>query len=184
MKHIDDDSNYSISFTSPSFASFGVALVVAAIVVLWPQSASTLEDPCALDLSGQDASQQDVRGDSVRQKASRFAPTLRLRLWFRPDDRHEDRQQTIASAVVAAPEPADGYDQPDRSKFESDRPFGWQIQFQWDVIRMLQVAPPAGFEVAQRLESTRCRILRQRVGREIEELWYADDELGGPNDQR
>ncbi len=179
MKRINDDS-----ITPSPFNPLWVALVVAAIVALWPQTASTLEDPCALDLSGQDVSQQDVRRGSVRQKASRFAPTLRLRLWFRPDDRHEDRQQTVASALAAAPEPAAGYDQPDRSKFESDRPFGWQIQFQWDVIRMLQVARPADFEVAERLESTRCRILRQRVGREIEELWHADDALGGPNDQR
>lgn len=178
MKRIDDNSIPS------SFNPLWVALVVAAIVVLWPQSAATLEDPCGLDPSQQSASKQyasrqDVRRGSLREKASRFAPTLRLRLWFRPDHRQEDRQQTVASAVVAAPEPATGYDQPDRSKFESDRPFGWQIQFQWDVLRMLQMARPASFELAGRLESTRCRLLRQRAGQEAEKLRLADDALGG-----
>jgi hypothetical protein len=97
-----------------------------------------------------DESSTGSRTHSLRDKASRFAPQLNVRIWFEPSDSHESRQQaqtdlnqthlnqtsTLTPAVTPAPRPI-------RRQARVSQPYGWQVSVRWDLVEMAEAVRPS-----------------------------------------
>lgn len=128
------------------------ALIIAAIVaatVNSPTAASALDDLC----DRRELARPDAAPGSLRSKASRFAPRLVVRFWFRPGADTRQRESAQSSALAEAPAPPR---RPTRLDADVEEPFGWQVSLRWDLAEMAEAVAPQRFAEPARPLPSEC----------------------------
>ncbi len=128
-----------------------IPLLLVALACLESSSTMALERACE---RGVEPSQQ-ADATSLRARASRFAPRLAIRFWFRAqgDARHDS--SLTAAALTAAPKPVGR----DASLTE---PYGWHVGLRWNLVDMADSAGLLAHE-SPRLTPTRCLDSRDSI---------------------
>ena len=147
-------------------------LAAALAVLLWSHPALAFDGIC----KPEDDPAENARPSSLREKASRFAPRLQLRLWFEPGDDRRSRDQARSSALTQGPNPSQPEPMvPNPVQYSADfgEPYGWQVSVRWDLVEMAQALRPSLADSSERLRPTAC-LENQTMARR---LLLVDDSL-------
>ena len=147
------------------------AAAVAALlcaVCAQPAVADALDDPC----ERRESTASDAAPTSLRGKASRFAPRLIVRLWFRPGADTQQRESAQSSALAEAPSPLP---RPTRLDADVEEPFGWEISLRWDLAEMAEAVAPTALSEPDTLLPSECMMQDRTAARFIDD--YDEGEL-------
>jgi hypothetical protein len=137
--------NFHIKCIRPALLRPGlVAALLAAIVTLWPQATAADPGVCYDDHERDSADP----AASLRERASLLAPSLRLEAWYQPDRRERDDERVPVGALAGAGAQT--------MRHYADVRAGWQIDANWDLLDLTDLAVPDLFGETARLEASGC----------------------------
>jgi hypothetical protein len=155
-------------------------LAAALAVLLWSPTALAFDGFCEPADEAADKPAERSSTTSLREKASRFAPRLQIRVWFEPSDDRRAREQARSSALTQGPHPA----QPDplrpdpvQNSADYREPYGWQVSVRWDLVEMAEAMRPNLAESSDRLLPTECLENQTMARRLLLEDGLTDDDL-------